>query len=103
MHRKCPFWPDDGRCVLRDCHVEECPEVSPQTAVSSHAINLSLCETIQEEVPGYLKGEKVGEACINHDGQITYMSKFSMKSNGTMRRSYVNTDTLKCLLSYVCK
>ena len=27
MHQPCPFWPDDGRCVLRDCHVEECDEV----------------------------------------------------------------------------
>ena len=29
MHRTCPFWPDDGRCVMRDCHVEECSEVRP--------------------------------------------------------------------------
>lgn len=26
MHRDCPFWTDDGRCILRDCAVEECPE-----------------------------------------------------------------------------
>lgn len=37
MQRSCPFWQDDGRCVLKDCHVEECPE---------------------EDVPGYLKGDK---------------------------------------------
>ncbi|XP_064403284.1 ERO1-like protein alpha [Halichondria panicea] len=34
LHRHCPFWPDDGRCVLRDCQVEECSE---------------------DEIPGYLK------------------------------------------------
>ena len=27
LHRSCPFWPDDGRCVLKDCHVEKCTEV----------------------------------------------------------------------------
>ena len=29
LNRRCPFWSDDGRCVLKDCHVEECLQVSP--------------------------------------------------------------------------
>ena len=24
LYRGCQFWPDDGRCVLRDCQVEDC-------------------------------------------------------------------------------
>ncbi|VDO03079.1 unnamed protein product [Rodentolepis nana] len=24
LYRKCNFWPDDGRCVLRDCQVQDC-------------------------------------------------------------------------------
>ena len=28
LNRGCPFWPEDGQCVLRSCHVEECGEVS---------------------------------------------------------------------------
>ncbi|VDL17149.1 unnamed protein product [Hymenolepis diminuta] len=24
LYRKCQFWPDDGRCVLRDCQVQDC-------------------------------------------------------------------------------
>ncbi|CDI98587.1 Endoplasmic reticulum oxidoreductin 1 [Echinococcus multilocularis] len=24
LYQKCQFWPDDGRCVLRDCQVEDC-------------------------------------------------------------------------------
>ncbi|XP_074648554.1 ERO1-like protein beta isoform X2 [Tubulanus polymorphus] len=27
LKRTCPFWPDDSRCSLRDCHVEQCTEV----------------------------------------------------------------------------
>ncbi|XP_019848899.1 PREDICTED: ERO1-like protein beta [Amphimedon queenslandica] len=34
--RKCPFWSDDGSCVLKNCHVEQCSE---------------------EDVPVFLKGE----------------------------------------------
>uniref|UniRef100_A0A3Q4GWK5 Endoplasmic reticulum oxidoreductase 1 beta n=1 Tax=Neolamprologus brichardi TaxID=32507 RepID=A0A3Q4GWK5_NEOBR len=29
LKRPCPFWPDDGHCSIKDCHVEPCPEVSP--------------------------------------------------------------------------
>uniref|UniRef100_A0A3P8QEX9 Endoplasmic reticulum oxidoreductase beta n=1 Tax=Astatotilapia calliptera TaxID=8154 RepID=A0A3P8QEX9_ASTCA len=28
LKRPCPFWPDDGHCSIKDCHVEPCPEVS---------------------------------------------------------------------------
>lgn len=28
LKRPCPFWPDDGHCSIKDCHVEACPEVS---------------------------------------------------------------------------
>ena len=28
LNRGCPFWSEDGQCVLRSCHVEECGEVS---------------------------------------------------------------------------
>uniref|UniRef100_A0A3B5AYS7 Endoplasmic reticulum oxidoreductase 1 beta n=1 Tax=Stegastes partitus TaxID=144197 RepID=A0A3B5AYS7_9TELE len=30
LKRPCPFWPDDGHCAIKDCHVEPCPEVRPQ-------------------------------------------------------------------------
>uniref|UniRef100_A0A3P8UIH1 Endoplasmic reticulum oxidoreductase 1 beta n=1 Tax=Cynoglossus semilaevis TaxID=244447 RepID=A0A3P8UIH1_CYNSE len=26
LKRPCPFWPDDGHCSIKDCHVEACPE-----------------------------------------------------------------------------
>ncbi|XP_028676759.1 ERO1-like protein beta isoform X3 [Erpetoichthys calabaricus] len=26
LKRPCPFWPDDGHCSIKDCHVEPCPE-----------------------------------------------------------------------------
>lgn len=46
MHRNCPFWHDDGRCVLKDCHVEECSE---------------------EELPGFIKGEKAAVRPVIED------------------------------------
>lgn len=30
LKRPCPFWPDDGHCSIKDCHVEPCPEVRGQ-------------------------------------------------------------------------
>lgn len=30
LKRACPFWPDDGHCAIKDCHVESCPEVRGQ-------------------------------------------------------------------------
>uniref|UniRef100_A0A8P4KLQ7 Endoplasmic reticulum oxidoreductase 1 beta n=1 Tax=Dicentrarchus labrax TaxID=13489 RepID=A0A8P4KLQ7_DICLA len=30
LKRPCPFWPDDGHCAIKDCHVEPCPEVRGQ-------------------------------------------------------------------------
>uniref|UniRef100_A0A8C2GMG0 Uncharacterized protein n=1 Tax=Cyprinus carpio TaxID=7962 RepID=A0A8C2GMG0_CYPCA len=30
LKRPCPFWPDDGHCSIKDCHVEPCPEVRVQ-------------------------------------------------------------------------
>uniref|UniRef100_A0A3B4XWL2 Endoplasmic reticulum oxidoreductase 1 beta n=1 Tax=Seriola lalandi dorsalis TaxID=1841481 RepID=A0A3B4XWL2_SERLL len=33
LKRPCPFWPDDGHCSIKDCHVEPCPELP----------SLSLC------------------------------------------------------------
>ena len=30
LFSECPFWPDDGMCMLRDCGVDEClPEEVP--------------------------------------------------------------------------
>uniref|UniRef100_A0A8D3DQ49 Endoplasmic reticulum oxidoreductase 1 beta n=1 Tax=Scophthalmus maximus TaxID=52904 RepID=A0A8D3DQ49_SCOMX len=40
LKRPCPFWPDDGHCSIRDCHVEPCPErsvPSPSRAVDSYS------------------------------------------------------------------
>uniref|UniRef100_A0A672N4S6 Endoplasmic reticulum oxidoreductase beta n=1 Tax=Sinocyclocheilus grahami TaxID=75366 RepID=A0A672N4S6_SINGR len=30
LKRPCPFWPDEGQCSIKDCHVEPCPEVRVQ-------------------------------------------------------------------------
>ena len=27
LDRTCPFWADDSRCSLKDCHVDQCEEV----------------------------------------------------------------------------
>lgn len=37
LKRPCPFWPDDGHCSIKDCHVEPCPEVRGQP--HSHLFN----------------------------------------------------------------
>ena len=42
LHRDCPFWSDDGRCVLKDCHVEHCPEVSMTKSFSIKLLIISL-------------------------------------------------------------
>ena len=59
MHRPCPFWPDDGRCVLRDCQVAECTEVRGAEVMCVCTCIDSVVCCVQEEVPSYLKGERV--------------------------------------------
>ncbi|KAI5085715.1 ERO1-like protein beta precursor, partial [Silurus meridionalis] len=34
LKHPCPFWPDDGHCSIKDCHVEPCPEVRLQQLYS---------------------------------------------------------------------
>lgn len=36
----CPFWPDDGMCMLRDCGVDECaPEEVPGTWLEAEMLD----------------------------------------------------------------
>ncbi|TMW39956.1 hypothetical protein DOY81_014965, partial [Sarcophaga bullata] len=28
LHRDCPFWPDDSKCAMRFCQVQNCEEKS---------------------------------------------------------------------------
>uniref|UniRef100_A0A3B5LJR6 Uncharacterized protein n=1 Tax=Xiphophorus couchianus TaxID=32473 RepID=A0A3B5LJR6_9TELE len=35
LKRPCPFWPDDGHCSIKDCHVEPCPEVRYSQAANT--------------------------------------------------------------------
>uniref|UniRef100_A0A3Q2YWN0 Endoplasmic reticulum oxidoreductase 1 beta n=1 Tax=Hippocampus comes TaxID=109280 RepID=A0A3Q2YWN0_HIPCM len=56
LKRACPFWPDDGHCAIKDCHVESCPEVGgqrpplppPPGAAPSSALNFFECQQAQE-------------------------------------------------------
>ena len=41
LHKPCPFWSDDSRCVLKDCHVDMCKEV---------CIYLILCVRMCKEI-----------------------------------------------------
>uniref|UniRef100_A0A667XPP3 Endoplasmic reticulum oxidoreductase 1 beta n=1 Tax=Myripristis murdjan TaxID=586833 RepID=A0A667XPP3_9TELE len=45
LKRPCPFWPDDGHCSIRDCHVEPCPEYSQ---AANSVSGLSDCEQAKE-------------------------------------------------------
>uniref|UniRef100_A0A9J8CAF0 Endoplasmic reticulum oxidoreductase 1 beta n=1 Tax=Cyprinus carpio carpio TaxID=630221 RepID=A0A9J8CAF0_CYPCA len=50
LKRPCPFWPDDGHCSIKDCHVEPCPEVRVQhfTQASSSISDVRECEQAHE-------------------------------------------------------
>lgn len=39
LKRPCPFWPDDGHCSIRDCHVEPCPESQVPVGIKSGNYN----------------------------------------------------------------
>ncbi|XP_073682463.1 ERO1-like protein alpha [Garra rufa] len=42
LKRPCPFWPDDGHCSIKDCHVEPCPESEVPVGIKSGNYN-KLC------------------------------------------------------------
>ncbi|XP_046900164.1 ERO1-like protein beta isoform X1 [Hypomesus transpacificus] len=39
LKRPCPFWPDDGQCSIKDCHVEPCPESKIPVGIKSGNYN----------------------------------------------------------------
>ncbi|KAF6724545.1 ERO1-like protein beta [Oryzias melastigma] len=39
LKRPCPFWPDDGHCSIKDCHVEPCPESKVPDGIKSGNYN----------------------------------------------------------------
>ncbi|XP_068444799.1 ERO1-like protein beta isoform X2 [Clinocottus analis] len=39
LRRPCPFWPDDGHCAIKDCHVEPCPESKVPVGIKSGNYN----------------------------------------------------------------
>uniref|UniRef100_A0A7N6A4I7 Endoplasmic reticulum oxidoreductase beta n=1 Tax=Anabas testudineus TaxID=64144 RepID=A0A7N6A4I7_ANATE len=43
LKRPCPFWPDDGHCSIKDCHVEPCPEVRGPTHSHQSTNNNNTC------------------------------------------------------------
>lgn len=44
LKRPCPFWPDDGHCAIKDCHVEPCPEVRGHLKVTPlDVVRLDFC------------------------------------------------------------
>ncbi len=61
LHRRCPFWPDDGRCVLRNCQVEECTEVGVTGGVVGCVVIHKVLPVvpIQDEIPGFLKQTEI--------------------------------------------
>ncbi|GAA6103766.1 ERO1-like protein beta isoform X1 [Tachysurus ichikawai] len=46
LKRPCPFWPDDGHCSIKDCHVEPCPESKIPVGIKSGNYN-KVRETLQ--------------------------------------------------------
>ncbi|XP_054722755.1 ero1-like protein [Uloborus diversus] len=36
LNRACPFWPDDGRCAMRDCSVQMCSEEQIPPGLKGH-------------------------------------------------------------------
>uniref|UniRef100_A0A3Q3X8C7 Uncharacterized protein n=1 Tax=Mola mola TaxID=94237 RepID=A0A3Q3X8C7_MOLML len=49
LKRPCPFWPDDGHCAIKDCHVEPCPEVRGHYSQAANTMSdMVECEQAKE-------------------------------------------------------
>lgn len=59
FNKECPFWLDDGRCVLKDCHVEKCSKdelplflkndnVTPDS-IKTNTSHVTSCDPVSEE------------------------------------------------------
>ncbi|KAL5109391.1 Ero1-like protein [Taenia crassiceps] len=62
LYRKCQFWPDDGRCVLRDCQVEDCSisEVPIGLRESSYD-KLISAKAVRVDLEGGFNGKQCSE------------------------------------------
>ncbi|OCT80106.1 hypothetical protein XELAEV_18026911mg [Xenopus laevis] len=49
LKRPCPFWPDDGHCSIKDCHVEPCPESKVPLGIKSGNYNKYSQEANHED------------------------------------------------------
>lgn len=53
--KPCPFWSDDSRCALKDCHVQSCTEVKKMKRKSCNGAcreNIVFIAVIEQEING---------------------------------------------------
>lgn len=50
LKKPCPFWPDDSRCALKDCHVDSCTEDELPLGLKSDMALCSADETQEREL-----------------------------------------------------
>ncbi|ESO90133.1 hypothetical protein LOTGIDRAFT_192261 [Lottia gigantea] len=49
LKKKCPFWHDDSRCALKDCHVDTCKEEEIPSAIKKGSSAYRYSEEAQKE------------------------------------------------------
>lgn len=90
LKHPCPFWPDDGRCALRDCSVTTCSEDSiPQSLKGKDAKYPA-----RENVSKYSKAAQSQDTCDeNHDGLGSVNSTISDESYQEFERWQKHDDS----------
>ncbi|XP_053315892.1 ERO1-like protein beta isoform X2 [Spea bombifrons] len=60
LKRPCPFWPVDGHCSIKDCHVEPCPESKVPVGIKSGNYNKYSAEANGEDLEACEQANELG-------------------------------------------
>ncbi|CAG9834032.1 unnamed protein product [Diabrotica balteata] len=72
LKRPCPFWVDDSKCAMRDCHVKPCPpeEIPEGLKGNSHQKVVPVGPH-----PSDKYSKQQNEGCAAHHNELDYLNK----------------------------
>ncbi|CAG9857359.1 unnamed protein product [Phyllotreta striolata] len=69
LKRPCPFWSDDSKCAMKDCHVQTCPpEEIPEGLKGQRRPSVSAG-------PSQKYSKRTNEDCETHHNDLDYLNK----------------------------
>lgn len=68
LYKNCHFWPDDGRCSIRDCHVEACDDDERAGSEPLTCADEASLGAVDATIPARLDDDSQEKFCLPDDG-----------------------------------